>query len=150
MAVALALRDTQPALLSLLLLVYGVFGLRDSPSQRLFGERDDGLSCKDLDYYYDCYVRGPEDRYDSRLDVLAADLRELPTAFIAAAALDPLLDDSIAMKERMDEAGVSSRLKIYEGVLHGFLHYTRILDAANEAIDDSAEAMRTAFAHAIA
>jgi len=148
MAVALSLRDTQPTLLSLLVLVYGVFGLRDSPSRRLFGNRDVGLSCKDLDHYFECYTRGPEDLRDSRIDNLAADLRGLPPVFMAAAALDPLLDDSITMKELMDDADVSNRLKIYQGVHHGFLHYTRILDAANEAIDDAAEAVRAAFARA--
>ncbi len=49
------------------------------------------------------------------------------------------------MQALMDEAGVANRLKIYEGVLHGFLHYTRVLDAANDAIDDAAEALRTSF-----
>lgn len=146
-AVAQSLRDTQPTLFSLLLLVYGVFGLRDSSSRRLFGERELGLSCKDLNYYFDCYARGPDDLHDSRFDNLSSDLRGLPPAFIAAAGLDPLLDDSIAMQELMDDAGVSNQLKIYEGVLHGFLHYTRVLDAAHEAIDDAAEAIRTSFAH---
>jgi acetyl esterase len=149
-AVALSLRDTHPDLLALLVLVYGVFGLRDSSSRRRFGERRDALSNRDMEYYYDCYVRGPEDRHDHRLDVLAADLHGLPPAFISAAAMDLLLDDSIAMKGRMDTAGVSNRLKIYDGVLHGFLHYSRVLDAANEAIDDAAEAIRDAFAHASA
>jgi acetyl esterase len=147
MAVALALRDSEPDLLSLLVLVYGVFGLRDSPSRRLFGERRDALSNRDMEYYYDCYVRGPEDRHDHRLDVLAANLSGLPPAFISAAAMDLLLDDSIAMKARMDEAGVASTLEIYDGVLHGFLHYTSMLDAANEAIGDAAGAIREAFAH---
>lgn len=146
-AVALALKDSDPDLLSLLLLVYGVFGLRDSPSRRVFGERRDCLSNRDMEYYYDCYVRGPEDRHDPRLDVLSADLSGLPPAFISAAAMDLLLDDSIAMKARMDEAGVASTLKIYDGVLHGFLHYTSMLDAANEAIGDAARAVREAFVH---
>jgi len=150
MAVALSLRDTQPTLLSLLVLVYGVFGLRDSPSRRLFGERKDALSNKDMDYYYDCYVRAPEDRHDHRIDVLATDLGGLPPAFIAAAAMDPLLDDSIAMAALMDGAGVANRLHIYAGVLHGFLHYSRTLDAANEAIDDAAGAIREAFSRASA
>ncbi|NIP45709.1 MAG: alpha/beta hydrolase fold domain-containing protein [Gammaproteobacteria bacterium] len=147
MAVALSLRDTEPDRLALLVLVYGVFGLSDSTSRRLFGERGDALTNKEMDYYYDCYVRGPEDRHDHRVDVLAADLRGLPPAFISAAAIDLLLDDSIAMKVRMDEAGVPTRLEIYDGVLHGFLHYSRTLDAASEAIDDAAQAIREAFAH---
>jgi acetyl esterase len=150
MAVALSLRDTQPSRLSLLLLIYGVFGLRDSSSRRLFGEREAGLSCRDMEYYVDCYTRGPEDFHDSRFNTLSADLRGLPPAFIAAAALDPLLDDSVAMQTLLKEAGVASQLRIYAGVLHGFLHYTRTLDAANEAIDDAAEAIRTTFAVATA
>lgn len=148
MAIALALRDTKPDLLALLVLVYGVFGLGDSTSRRMFGERRDCLSNRDMEYYYDCYVRTPQDRHDTRVDVLAADLRGLPPAFISAAAMDLLLDDSIAMQARMDEAGVPNRLKIYDGVLHGFLHYSRMLDAANEAIDDAAGAIRDAFVHA--
>jgi acetyl esterase len=150
MAVALSLRDTQPGRLSLLLLIYGVFGLRDSSSRRLFGRGEAGLSCKDMEYYVDCYTRGPEDLHDCRFNTLSADLRGLPPAFIAAAALDPLLDDSVAMQALLEEAGVASRLRIYEGVLHGFLHYTRILDAANAAIDDAAEAIRTTFSVATA
>jgi len=147
MAVALSLKNTQPSQLSLLLLIYGVFGLRDSSSRRLFGERDAGLSSKDMEYYFDCYSGGPEDMHDHRFNNLAADLRGLPPSFIAAASLDPLLDDSVAMQALMEEAGVTSQLKIYEGVLHGFLHYTRVLDAANEAIDDAAEAVRTSFGY---
>jgi acetyl esterase len=145
MAVALGLRDTEPSLLSLLVLVYGVFGLRDSPSRRLFGERGDGLSNKDMDYYCDCYVRGPEDRSDNRYDILSADLRGLPPAFIAAAGMDLLLDDSITLQELMDAAGVENQLHVYDGVLHGFLHYSRTLDTASVAIDDTAGALRTAF-----
>jgi acetyl esterase len=150
MAVALSLKHTQPSRLSLLLLIYGVFGLRDSSSRRLFGEREVGLSSKDMEYYFDCYARGPEDMHDSRFNNLSADLRGLPPAFIAAASLDPLLDDSVAMQTLMEEAGVASQLRIYDGVLHGFLHYTRVLDAANEAIDDAAQALRSSFAGASA
>ena len=68
-AFVLALRDAGQKLPSLLLLVYGVFGLRDSTSQRLFGVNGDGLSNRDMDYYYSCYLRGPEDRTDERFDV---------------------------------------------------------------------------------
>lgn len=150
MAVALSLRDSQSELLRMLLLVYGVFGLRDSPSQRLFGERGDGLSNKDMDFYYDCYLRGPGDRGDHRFNVLGADLRGLPPAFIAAAGMDPLLDDSVTMHALLGEAGVESSLAVYDGVLHGFLHYSRMLDRSNEAIDDAARALREAFAREIA
>jgi acetyl esterase/lipase len=50
------------------------------------------------------------------------------------------------MHQLMDAAGVSSQLKIYDGVLHGFLHYSRTLETASVAIDDTADAIRRAFA----
>jgi acetyl esterase len=70
----------------------------------------------------------------------------LPPAFIAAAGIDLLLDDSITMHQLMDAAGVSSQLKVYDGVLHGFLHYSRTLETASVAIDDTADAIRRVFA----
>jgi len=145
-AVAIALKQSDPTLLALLLLVYGVFGLRDSSSQRVYGERPDCLSNEDMAYYYGCYLRGPDDWHDPRFQVLCADLSGLPPAFIAAAGMDLLLDDSVAMHALMGDAGVDSRLEIYEGVLHGFLHYSRTLDMARKAIDDGAAALRSAFA----
>jgi len=86
------------------LIMYGVFGLRDSSSRRLFGGRESGLSCRDIEYCFDCYTRRPEGLHDGRFNTLSADLRGLPPAFIAAAALDPLLDDSVAMQALPEQA----------------------------------------------
>ena len=98
-----------------------------------------------MEYYYECYLRGPEDRRDRRFNVLAADLQGLPPAFIAAAGMDPLLDDSVALQELLRAAGVESRLQVYDGVLHGFLHYSRMLDRSRDAIEHAARAIRRAF-----
>ncbi|MDX1431832.1 MAG: alpha/beta hydrolase fold domain-containing protein [Gammaproteobacteria bacterium] len=143
--VAVELQRRDPSLLAMLLLVYGVFGLRDSPSRRLYGERPDCLSNQNMDYYYGCYLRDASDWDDARFDVLAADLRGLPSSFIVAAGMDLLLDDSIAMQSLMESAGVDTHLEIYEGVLHGFLHYSRTLEASGKAIDAAAAAVRRAF-----
>ena len=144
-AVAVELKRRDPSLLVMLLLVYGVFGLRDSPSRRLYGERPDCLSNQSMDYYYGCYLRDDSDWNDARFNVLAADLRGLPPAFISAAGMDLLLDDSIALHSLMEMAGVESRLEIYAGVLHGFLHYSRTLDASGKAIEAAAAALASAF-----
>jgi len=41
--------------------------------------------------------------------------------------------------------GVNAELKIYPGVLHGFIHYSRMLDLATEALRDGASAVRSFF-----
>jgi acetyl esterase/lipase len=45
----------------------------------------------------------------------------------------------------LDEAGVPNELKIYQGVVHGFLHLSRMVDKASQAIDDAAAALRNVF-----
>ena len=82
---------------------------------------------------------------DPRYNVLAGDVSRLPSAFIGAAEFDPLLDDSLALKKHMDATGISSQLRIYSGVLHGFLHYGRILDKASLALTEGANFLHRAF-----
>ena len=50
------------------------------------------------------------------------------------------------LRIRCEAAGVESRLQVYDGVLHGFLHYSRMLDRSRDAIDHAAQAIRRAFA----
>ncbi len=129
-----------------LLLYYGAFGLADSPSRRAFGNELDGLTKEGIERFQAYLVRGPADLADTRLDCLAGDLRGLPPAFIAASALDPLLDDSRALAQLLGEVGVAHELVVYEGVLHGFLHLSRIVAKATQALDAGAAALRRAFA----
>lgn len=127
------------------LLYYGAFGLTDSPSLRAC-DASYGLTGADMARFREHLMRSPADLSDPRLNNLAGDLRGLPPAFIAAAGLDCLLDDSHAMAQALAKAGVAHQLTVYPGVLHGFLHYSRMLDAAVRALDESAAALRQAFA----
>jgi acetyl esterase len=147
LATALYLRDGVPAgpRLESLILYYGMFGLRDSVSQRLFGGEWDGMSRADLDHYLACYTNGPQDLESPYLDCLGADLSHgVPPCYIAASALDPLRDDSLALAALLEAAGVPYRLRTFDGVLHGFLHHSRLLPEALEALADGADFHRGA------
>ena len=125
-----------------LLLIYGWFGLRDSCSSRLFGGAEDGLSEENRSFYQDAYLRSPEDLLDPKLDVLGADLRELPASCLIVSDMDPLLDDSTALAALLEKAEVPCELHLHQGVLHGFLHYSRMLDSSVTALDQGAEFLR--------
>ena len=140
------LHAVSPYRVRYLLFYYGAYGVRHSESRRRFGGSEDGLSEADLRYYEDCYLRNAVDADDPRYNILAGDFSRLPSAFIGAAGNDPLIDDSRALKKRMDAAGVSSQLLIYPGVLHGFLHYGRILEKANQALTEGANSLHSALA----
>ncbi len=119
-------------------LFYGIYGLRDSPSRRQFGGPEDGLAPEDLAYYLDCLLQSPDGLHSPRFDVLSAELAGLPPLFIGAAEIDPLVDDSRALAALAAAAGVERVLEVYPGVLHGFLHMSRMVDRAGTAIDDAA------------
>jgi acetyl esterase len=123
-------------------LYYGAYGLKDSPSRRRYCGSDAGMSEADLDFYRTCLLRDPGDGADPRLDIFRADLRGLPPLFLAAAEIDPLYDDSTLLAEFLAAAQVPHELKVYPGVLHGFLHLSRMLDLATSAIDDGAAWLR--------
>ncbi len=131
--------------LSGLLLIYGWFGLRDSCSSRLFGGAEDGLSEENRAFYQDAYLRSPEDLLDPKLDVLSADLQGLPSSCLIASDMDPLLDDSKALAALLEKAGVPCELHLHQGVLHGFLHYSSMLDAAVTALNQGADFLRRVF-----
>lgn len=142
LATTLGLRARGGALPAALLLYYGSYGLRDSGSRRLYGGAWDGLGEAELAFYRQCYLRGPEDARDPRYDLLAAELAGTPPCFIAPCALDPLLDDSRALAALLEGQGTPVELRVYDGVLHGFLHLSRMLDTALTAIQDGARFLR--------
>ncbi|WP_149204060.1 acetyl esterase [Actinotalea subterranea] len=149
LAATLYLRDevSDAPTIRCLLLYYGMYGLADSASRRLFGGEWDGLTKADLDYYMDCYTNDARDLASPYLDCLAADLSHgVPPCYVAASALDPLRDDSLALAEVLAGAGVPHRVRVFDGVLHGFLHHSRMLPEASEALEEGAEFHRHAIA----
>jgi len=59
-------------------------------------------------------------------------------------AYDPLRDDPLALAAFCKERGVPHTLKLYEGVLHSFLHHSRLEPIAMQAIEDGAAFLREA------
>ena len=135
-------RKARLPVLKALILYYGAFGLADSDARRRLGVAETGLSREDLAFYEASYLGGPVPRGDPRYDCLAGDLRGLPPAYVLACELDPLLDDSLELAEGLAAAGVPHRLRRYDGVLHGFLHYSRVVPKAMQALDEGAAALK--------
>ncbi|WP_201292589.1 alpha/beta hydrolase fold domain-containing protein [Cellulomonas citrea] len=150
LAVALLLRDRAAAgervvPLAGLALYYGLYGLRDSASRRLLGGPWDGLSEADLAYYLDCYLADPADERSPYVDCLAADLSDVPPCYLASADLDPLRDDTTALAQLLAARGVRVEQDVFTGVLHGFLHYSRMLDDAVVALRHGGDFLRRTF-----
>ncbi|GAB79512.1 acetyl esterase [Shimwellia blattae] len=121
------------------LLWYGLFGLQDSVTRRLYGNQWDGLRAEDIAGYEQAYLRTPADRESPWYCLFNNDLtHHVPPCFLAGAEYDPLLDDSVTLHQILRAHHQPSVLSIYPGTLHGFLHYSREMQAADNALRDGA------------
>lgn len=118
-----------------LLLYYGTYGLEDSISRRMMGCEADGMRKEDLDYYMAMLVDKPGD-FMKYMHMFDMDLTfGIPRTYICCGNLDPLRDDSVLLYEILKSHGIEARLDIYEGLLHAFLHYFKMVPQAEEAIE---------------
>ena len=144
LAAALAVRDAGQRELGFMLLIYGCFSTdTESPSWQRFGQGA-GLSQTQMRWIWETYLERPEQRDDWRAAPILANLAGLPPAHLIVGSLDPLLDDSHRLAERLKEAGVPHELTVYEGINHGFIRYGRLIATARRAIGDCATALSKA------
>jgi acetyl esterase len=124
-ALCLGLRDDGQPLPRTQVLVYpGLGGPADLPSRS--DCRDAPLlSTADADYYLALYLRGAGQPSPYAMPLLAKDYSGLPSALIAVAQFDPLRDDGMLYAERLQAAGVATRLYPGKGLVHGCLRARR-------------------------
>jgi acetyl esterase len=145
--VALMARDRGGPALRYQLLVYPVTcGRMDTPSYR---DNAEGylLSRAAMAWFWDHYVPDAKDREQPYAAPLrAARLDGLPPALVLTAEFDPLRDEGEAYAGRLREAGVTTRLRRYDGLIHGFFGMGALIDRARAAFDETAATLRTALA----
>ena len=104
------------------------------------------LTRKGMNYFRGHYLPRKEDWLDWRASpALAKSLAGLPPAFVLTAGFDPLLDEGRAYAERLKKEGVATEYREYSGMVHGFITMGRVLDTANAALADCAQALRGAW-----
>jgi acetyl esterase len=103
------------------------------------------LSRADMEWFWGHYLSTVKDRTNPyACPAYAKSLRGLPPAFVITAEYDPLRDEGEAYAMRLSDEGVSTILKRYEGVTHGFFGMPGLLEKAKVAIGDAADALRSA------
>ncbi len=125
-----------------LLLYYGVYGLSDSASRRLWGNATDGLTAEKMRFYEESYLPSPEAARDPRFDLLAADLSATPPAYVLAVTMDPLHDDSLVLATLLREHRREVTFRRVDGVLHGYLHLSKMVPKATTALAEGAAFLR--------
>ena len=114
-------------------LVFGAFDLSMTPSQKAFGNERLVLRTKDIVKFCEAFLPHDQDRRDTDVSPLYADLRGLPPALFTVGTRDALLDDSLFMHARWLAAGNRAELAVYPGGAHGFTLFPAfgLAEAAN-------------------
>ncbi|MEK9900674.1 MAG: alpha/beta hydrolase fold domain-containing protein, partial [Rhodospirillaceae bacterium] len=69
----------------------------------------------------------------------------LAPALVITAEFDPLRDDGKRYGERLAEAGVPVEYTCMAGMIHGYWHYGKLIDASGEALNLSIDALQRVY-----
>jgi acetyl esterase/lipase len=86
-----------------------------------------------IGWFVDKLVAGPADKTDPRLDLVNANLKNLPPVIIINAEIDPLCSDGEMLETALKEADVDVTRKVYDGVTHEFFGMAAAVGKAKDA-----------------
>ena len=90
-------------------------------------------------------TRTPADLQDPRINLVKADLRDLPPVTIINAQIDPLLDDGAQLEQALKAAGNQVERKVYDGVTHEFFGMAAVEPKARDAQGWAGDRLKSAF-----
>lgn len=130
LGVALDARDTGDVEFAAQLLLYP----SADPSLRIMSacEHAEGymLTVDDMAWYYQMYVPDARRRSDPAVDLLNANLRDLPPTVLGTAEFDPLHDEGEELAGKLRASGVSVRHVPGPGLVHGYFLMQDIVPSA--------------------
>jgi acetyl esterase len=144
-AVPLMARDRGGPSIGCQVLIYPITDHNlDTTSYQDFAN-DHLLTRDSMIWFWDQYCESDTDRNHAYLSPLRAeDLQGLPSALVMTAGYDPLCDEGEAYAEKLRQAGVAVALTRYDGMIHGFTRRFDLLDKAHEALNEVADAIKSA------
>ena len=98
-----------------------------------------------IGWFVDKLFAKPDDKKDTRVDVVHADLSGLPPVTIINAQIDPLRSDGDLLTTALKKAGVQVEHKIYSGVTHEFFGTAAVVGDAADAQEFGGKQLRKAF-----
>jgi acetyl esterase len=114
-------------------------------SRRSYVDNAEGylLTTASMHWFWDHYVPNRAQRAEPYASPLrAADLSGLPPAWVCTAEFDPLRDEGEAYAKRLQQAGVSTTLTRFDGLIHGFISMGLVAPRAQAAVDEALAALK--------
>ena len=141
-ATAIMARDKQVQMPVAIVSVYPIAGTDTTTASYVENANAKPLNRAMMSWFFDNYLNGAQDRADPRVNLVAANLEGLPPTTIINAQIDPLRSEGEMLAEKLRSAGVSVEQKTYDGVTHEFFGMGNVVDAAMQAEQMAAEALK--------
>jgi acetyl esterase len=88
-----------------------------------------------MTWFFDKVLNSESDKRDPRLNLVAADLKNLPPVTIINAGIDPLRSDGDMIADKLKAAGNNVTHQLYPGVTHEFFGMDAVVAKAGQAQD---------------
>jgi len=98
-----------------------------------------------MSWFFQNYLNGAQDRADPRVNLVDADLKDLPPTTIINAQIDPLRSEGESLAAKLRVAGVDVQQKTYAAVTHEFFGMGALIGEAMAAQEMAAAALTKAF-----
>ncbi|MEP3479654.1 MAG: alpha/beta hydrolase [Fuerstiella sp.] len=106
---------------------------------------DFGLTRGTMMWFWNCYLHGKQQGQVANVEPYAAVLQSdsfesLPQTYIQLAEYDVLYDEGKEFARRLEDDGVPVTVQQFDGMLHGFVHFSEPFDDSKRAIREAAMA----------
>jgi len=146
LAAVMALRARDAGLrLAHQVLIYPVTDHRFDTASYAANAAGYGLTAAGMRWFWDHYLGGADGAHPDASPLRAPSLAGVAPALVVVCGLDPLRDEGVAYAGRLREAGVPARLSEYDGMIHGFVRMSAVIDRSRDVQDEVAVALQSAF-----
>ena len=142
---AMAARDKRASMPRHMLVVYPIAASDTSTKSYREHANAKPLNKAMMEWFFKHALRAAGDRTDPRVNLVGANLKELPDATLIRAEIDPLLSEGEMLADRLNAAGVSTEARTYEGVTHEFFGMGAAVAKAKQAQQYAASRLKAAF-----
>jgi acetyl esterase len=103
-----------------------------------------GLTRAGMAWFWDHYLADKADGLHPHASPFRANnLSGLPPALVVTAEYDPLRDEGEYYADRLQQAGVPTQMKRWDGMNHGFFFWPGVVDRAGQAMDEACAWVRS-------
>ncbi len=144
-AVAMMARDSGVQMPVHQVLVYPIAGYDVNTPSYQENAQAKPLNKAMMQWFFDQYLRSPEDGKNPLIDLVHADLQRLPSATVITAQIDPLRSEGKALSDALRNDGVDVDYRNYDGAAHEFFGMGPVLDDAKAAQQQAVAGLQKGF-----